>query len=304
LEPWLGKPRVKQGRGRATLIYSFESTAPSKSTMSLKVEINTREHYNFLDLIEKSFTLSSPWYSGSCQIQTYPLDELLGTKLRALYQRKKGRDLFDMARAVELLPINIERILDCFNHYLAREEKKVSRAEFEANLLGKKEMLEFRKDIEELLPYSAQHNFDYDFALVMDQIIAKLPGDAWKGARRIGKYMGRPGITQADVYKAAQAIAESGAFPTIQSVHARIGSGSLVTIHKHLLPGSKNALLAPAIKFEAGKDAVKVKTLVNEKLRVRKNCATTNCTKCSYVGSTIRDRARKYGIKSKVGCYH
>jgi len=181
LEPWLGKPKVKQGRGRATLIYSFESTAPSKSTMSLKVEINTREHYNFLDLIEKSFALDSPWYSGNCQIQTYPLDELLGTKLRALYQRKKGRDLFDMARAIELLPINIERILDCFNHYLAREEKKISRAEFEANLLGKKDMLEFRKDIEELLPYSVQHSFDHDFALVMDLIISKLPGDAWKG---------------------------------------------------------------------------------------------------------------------------
>ena len=29
-------------------------------------------------------------------IQTYQLDELLGTKVRALYQRKKGRDLFDL----------------------------------------------------------------------------------------------------------------------------------------------------------------------------------------------------------------
>ena len=82
--------------------------------------------------------------------------------------------------------------------------------------------------------------------------------------------MGRPGITQADVYNAAQAIAETGAFPTIQSVHARIGSGSLGTIHKHLAAWKQERLLAPAIKFEAGKDAVKVKTLVNTKLELEK----------------------------------
>ena len=76
---------------------------------------------------------------------------------------------------------NIEKILDCFNHYLAREEKKVSRAEFEANLLGKKDMQEFRDDIKPLLSYSMAHDFDHDFNLVMNKIIAKLPGDAWKG---------------------------------------------------------------------------------------------------------------------------
>lgn len=85
-----------------------------------------------------------------------------------------------------------------------------------------------------------------------------------------GNSMGRPGITQTDVYKAAQEIAEGGAFPTIQSVHARIGSGSLVTIHKHLLAWKQERLLAPALKFETGKDASKVKTLVNEKLGLEK----------------------------------
>lgn len=85
-----------------------------------------------------------------------------------------------------------------------------------------------------------------------------------------GNSMGRAGITQTDVYNAAQAIAEGGAFPTIQSVHAHIGSGSLVTIHKHLLAWKQERLLAPAIKFESGKDAVKVKTMIHEKLELEK----------------------------------
>jgi len=82
--------------------------------------------------------------------------------------------------------------------------------------------------------------------------------------------MGRIGITQADVYQAAQAIAEAGNFPTIQAVHAKLGTGSLGTIHKHLLAWKQERLLAPALKFEAGKDAVKVKNLVNAKLDLEK----------------------------------
>lgn len=82
--------------------------------------------------------------------------------------------------------------------------------------------------------------------------------------------MGRAGITQIDVYNAAQAIAEAGDFPTIQSVHAKLGTGSLGTIHKHLLAWKQERLLAPALKFESGKDAIKVKSLVNEKLDLEK----------------------------------
>lgn len=181
LNPWLGKPKVKRGPGRATFVYRFLSAADSKA-MRLKIEINTREHYHFLDLIEKNFAISSPWYSGSCQIQTYQIDELLGTKLRALYQRKKGRDLFDMARALESLPINITNTLECFSKYLERENTKITRAEFEANLLSKRDMQEFREDIKILLPVNAKHIFEHDFDLVMSKIISQLPGEPWKGA--------------------------------------------------------------------------------------------------------------------------
>ncbi len=180
LNPWLGQPKAKRGPGRATFIYRFLSTTENKQ-MRLKIEINTREHYNFLDLIEKEFSVACPWYSGACKIKTYQIDELLGTKLRALYQRKKGRDLFDMARSIDLLPINVGLLLKCFNQYLERENIKISRAEFEANLLAKKDMEEFRRDMAELLSYNTQHDFEQDFNLVMKSIISKLPGEPWKG---------------------------------------------------------------------------------------------------------------------------
>lgn len=46
------------------------------------------------------FQIDSPWHSGAADVLTYEPEELLGTKLRALYQRKKGRDLFDLSEAL------------------------------------------------------------------------------------------------------------------------------------------------------------------------------------------------------------
>ena len=134
LNPWLGKPNVERWQKRLTFSYRYIST-DTKDSLRLKIEINTAENYNFLGLIEKPFAMESDWYTGQAMIKTYQIDEIMGTKLRALYQRKKGRDLFDLARAIELLPIDIETILRCFNYYLEQDEgKKVSRAEFERNL--------------------------------------------------------------------------------------------------------------------------------------------------------------------------
>jgi len=178
LDGWLDKPNVKIAHGRATLFYHFGD--PGNGVIRFKVEINTREHYNFLELTKKKFAVNSPWYIGACEIVTYQLEELLGTKMRALFQRKKGRDLFDMARAIETLPVNVEKILHCFNKYLEHQGLKISRAEFEANLFNKRNMQDFRRDMEILLPSITNFRFDYDFELVMRKIIAKLPGEQWK----------------------------------------------------------------------------------------------------------------------------
>jgi predicted nucleotidyltransferase component of viral defense system len=93
LDGWLGKPQWKQTEGRVTLSYRFESEDLPPVRLKLKVEINSREHFTVYGLQQHRFDVSSRWFSGSADVRTYELDELLGTKLRALYQRKKGRDL-------------------------------------------------------------------------------------------------------------------------------------------------------------------------------------------------------------------
>lgn len=180
LNPWLGQPKVKRWSERLTFIYRFTSTE-QKSPMRLKIEINTKENKNFLNFKEKLFSVESDWYSGTTTIKTYQIDEIMGTKLRALFQRKKGRDLFDMARAIESQPININNLLQCFNFYSNNDGKIISRSEYEINLSLKRGSEAFRQDILPLLPANAHYDFDKDFNLVMDKIITKLPGKQWKG---------------------------------------------------------------------------------------------------------------------------
>lgn len=184
LEPWLGKPNKKLGQGRATLLYRFHTSGPSPIKMKLKVEINTREHFSTFDLKTAPFSVDSPWYKGKANIITYTIEELLGTKLRALFQRRKGRDLYDLAIAIRQLPINIDKILYCFSSYMDFMGLKVSRAEFEENLMLKKTSEAFRNDITPLLAIgNEEHNFEMDFNLVWKEIIAKLPGEAWNGLK-------------------------------------------------------------------------------------------------------------------------
>jgi predicted nucleotidyltransferase component of viral defense system len=180
LNPWLGQPKVKRWAERVTFIYRFKSSGQDQP-IRLKLEINTKEHYNFLDLIEIPFALDTDWYSGKTTINTYQIDELMATKLRALFQRKKGRDLFDIARYIEALSLNVESVLRCFRDYLDRDSIKISRADFEKNLYLKRELNAFREDILPLLPNNSLHSFDKDFDLVMNTVITKLPGEPWKG---------------------------------------------------------------------------------------------------------------------------
>ncbi len=90
LDPWLGEPRWRRGHDRVSLIYRFETTAKPVQQMKLKIEINTREHFSVLRFGQWQFLVKSSWFSGEAHIKSYQLDELLGTKLRALFQRRKS----------------------------------------------------------------------------------------------------------------------------------------------------------------------------------------------------------------------
>lgn len=181
LDPWLGKPRYKQTEGRVTFTYRFASEDAPPVPLKLKVEINTREHFAVHGFHQVPFAVDSRWFAGDCKVLTYDLDELLGTKLRALYQRKKGRDLFDMDVALTTGLADAERIVAAFSAYMDHGDQAVARAVFEQNLHEKLNDPQFAADIQPLLTQGDQWDQRSAADRVFSELLSRLPGAPWPG---------------------------------------------------------------------------------------------------------------------------
>jgi predicted nucleotidyltransferase component of viral defense system len=131
-------------------------------------------------LSRRELRVANPWFTGSAEVVTYSDAELLGTKLRALYQRKKGRDLFDLWQALTELDVDDGRIVEVFGEYLMRDGLRVTRAQFERNLAQKERMSEFHGDVLPLLAAAASYVPSEALALVRARLVERLPGKPWK----------------------------------------------------------------------------------------------------------------------------
>lgn len=92
----------------------FES---GSGRMRITVEMNTYETSPARPHVRLPFAIESPWWSGSVNVLTFEPAELVATKLRALYQRRKGRDLFDLWLALVHMRLDADEILECFVPY-------------------------------------------------------------------------------------------------------------------------------------------------------------------------------------------
>jgi len=180
LDPWLGTPRRDLKEGRVSLVYRFSSEDQPPKALRLKLEINSREHFTEHGHVKYPVGVASEWWSGKAEVTTYSLDELLGTKLRALYQRRKGRDLFDLWHALTSGAASAERLVSCFERYMREEGRRVTRAAFEENLAGKLGDAQFRSDMTGLLRPGVAWNVDAAGAYVMEHVLGRLAGGPWK----------------------------------------------------------------------------------------------------------------------------
>jgi predicted nucleotidyltransferase component of viral defense system len=172
LGPWLGEPRRKQTERSVKLVYRYPSidNTPAK----LKIEINTTEHFSVLDLQHIDHTVESEWFSGKGAIVTYHLEELMATKSRALYQRRKGRDLFDLWLMCERELINVDQVITLLHNYCAHDGLLISKNTFLDNMQLKSVSNDVRIDMELLLPTQMRWDFDKAFELVQRQVINKV----------------------------------------------------------------------------------------------------------------------------------
>ena len=172
---FLGEPKVKQKRNNNTLIFRMESEIPPVVPIHLKVEINCKEHFNVLPMQEIPFSVSNKWYQGECNVLTYQLDELVGTKLRALYQRRKGRDLYDLYKALTTKDLNIDNVLKCYHQYMDFVVDHIpTYKEFIINMEDKMQDEEFLGDTQQLLRPDENFNPQDGYEVVRSLLIDRL----------------------------------------------------------------------------------------------------------------------------------
>lgn len=184
---WLGDCKRSQAGHSMHLVFRFSPEADPESTLKLKVEINTREHESLYGVRHYPFSIDNDWYRRHANIASFEPEELFATKLRALLQRRKGRDLFDLAKGLEQLELDVERLLASFDHHLALEGNAISRAVAEQRMLEKltRSLVE---DIAPLLPTSIQFNeleALQAFERVWVELVTRIKGDPWKSTDKV-----------------------------------------------------------------------------------------------------------------------
>ncbi len=147
----------------------FES---GNGTMKIKIEVNTFERSPARPPEHVPFIVESGWFTGTANVQTFATAELLATKIRALYQRSKGRDLFDLWLGLTRLGTTPHDLIDAFGPY--RPEGITSSLAI-ANLSQKLQRPEFRGDLDRLTSEPPK-GYDIDTAgqLIIDRLLALL----------------------------------------------------------------------------------------------------------------------------------
>jgi predicted nucleotidyltransferase component of viral defense system len=181
LNPWLGEPTRDQAETSVTMLYRFLSEVPPVRRMRLKVEIHTREHFSVFGRAVRPFAAASRWFTGQADIRTFHLDELLATKLRALFQRRRGRDLFDLWDAKGRAQVDPARVITAFQTYMEAEGHRVTRAQFERDLAVKAQDRAFLGDVQPMLAPGVVYDPLAAIDMIRGEFVARLPGAPWRG---------------------------------------------------------------------------------------------------------------------------
>jgi len=114
------------------MTYSARSIIEPNRMLEIVVEANVTERKPHRAVVEMPFSFPFRDKAVQTHIKGFDIHEMLGTKMRAMFQRKRGRDLFDLYWALTKSPTPVDptAIIASFEHYLKQEGTKAGRAEF------------------------------------------------------------------------------------------------------------------------------------------------------------------------------
>ena len=196
LELWLGRAQFDQSPVAPKFRFRVDAEDGSGVPIRLKIEINTRETEAFDAPTALPLKVANPWFSGEAAIPTFSREEMLATKLRALLQRDKGRDLYDLAHALEVFEVlEVERVVEMFGRYLDLSGQAITRAQAQERMFAKLATPRFLLDIRPLLPAAqaealTEESTEAAFRRVFTALVDGLPGEPWARTSTMKKRFG------------------------------------------------------------------------------------------------------------------
>jgi len=145
----------------------WKTSAQTGRSINIKIEINTYERASALPITKIPFKIQSEWFAGNVEVNIFKIEEIAATKLRALYQRAKGRDLFDLWLISNLNYIDVDTVINAFSTY--RPENYTASKAID-NLNKKLDDNMFKTDILNLI---SQDVADYDVNTAAEMVIER-----------------------------------------------------------------------------------------------------------------------------------
>lgn len=146
----LSEARYATKTDTITMHFDAEPTS-GIGRIRVKIEINIREVEPAFDHLRAPYRVETPWFTGRADVLTFEVEKLLGTKLRALHQRRKGRDLFDLWLGLAHMDADPDRINTAYQHYLEASAVRIRPADFLATLDEKVQHVGFLRDLDALV---------------------------------------------------------------------------------------------------------------------------------------------------------
>ncbi|HYH83556.1 MAG TPA: nucleotidyl transferase AbiEii/AbiGii toxin family protein [Longimicrobium sp.] len=192
--------------------YGFRPTSPPPPAAKLKIEVNVTEREPVFDLVKIPYAPPLEDRADPVLLVSYDVDEMLGTKMRALRQREHGRDLFDLAHAwhhctgtasagrsagdeVPRVMITPSRVAHAFTEYMRREGTIATCDDYSDDLARKLTLARFRADLTDVLATDVAYDVDAAAAVLRDVFLPHLPG----GPRAVGGTAGTRAVVGASV---------------------------------------------------------------------------------------------------------
>lgn len=163
--------------------YAYQPTMRGQPEARLKIEVNCNEGKPVREIVSLDYRPPQLVSGiGEVRLRTYDINEMLGTKMRALYQRDQGRDLFDLWWALSWKDaqgrhtVDADETVATFADYMAREGASVDADAYDAALQTKLRNPAFVGDVAPLLRDGLEPRFEVARAVevIRETIVAAM----------------------------------------------------------------------------------------------------------------------------------